>query len=301
MKARTDEDSPPSPKLHYTDPMGARAPALERCFIRHRALEMLLIVFHAEELKRDVMASVAAQQRWRREPPIEGATVSGEGKRQKRAFDYLVKDGVLSEAERRHMIDLIGRRNGIAHHLEQVTADLTIDPWAREWIEYMPERHAYDYGALKQLREARRLLMDRMHAKNYMIEINMRGILFETTERVLTADIKALENRIRRLIRKRRDDIARLNPELSLEGTELVDTLHPRWPENRYGERQRLTPRGVETCYRLFDFGKSPLAVAHLMKISLSAARRRRQLWSHAGGDKRQKRPLAEIPKVPFR
>lgn len=93
MKARADEDSPPSPKLHYTDPMGAHAPALEleRCFIRHRALEMLLIVFHAEELKRDVMASVAAQQRWRREPPIEGATVAGGDKRQKRPLAEIPK------------------------------------------------------------------------------------------------------------------------------------------------------------------------------------------------------------------
>lgn len=301
MPARTKEDLPPPPRLHYTDPMGARAPALERCFIRHRALEMLLIIFHAEELKRDVMAGVAAQQRWRDEPPAEAGEPAREGKRQKRAFDYLVKDGVLTDGERRHMIELIDRRNGIAHHLDQVTADLTVDPWAREWADYMPERRTHDYDALKQLREARRLLMDRMHAKHYVLEINMRGILFETTERVLTADIKALEKRIRSLIRKRRDDIARLNHELSLEGSELVDTLHPRWPENRYGERRRLTPRGVETCYRLFDLGKSSLAVAHLMAISLTAARRRRRLWFHAGGEGREKRPIAEIPRVPHR
>ena len=119
--------------------------------------------------------------------------------------------------------------------------------------------------------------------------------------RTLSADLKNLERRIRALMRQRRGDIARLNAELSLEGSNLTGLFDPRWPENRYGNRQRLTPRGVETCYLLYDMGKSPLAVAHLMDLSLTAARRRARLWKAAGGPNRERRPLADIPKARIR
>jgi hypothetical protein len=145
------------------------------------------------------------------------------------------------------------------------------------------------------------LLSDRMAAHHYILEIDMRGMFFESTERVLTADVKALERRIRALVRARHDDIARLIAEISLEGTELTGLYDPRWPENRYGSGQRLTPRGVETCYRLFDMGKSSLAVAHIMDLSLTAARRRERQWRAAGGAGRQPQPFAEIPKARIR
>ncbi len=50
-------------KRRYTDPLRGALPELERCLIRHRALQMILIIYHAEELKRDVINGVAAQAR----------------------------------------------------------------------------------------------------------------------------------------------------------------------------------------------------------------------------------------------
>jgi len=299
-----DQTSDAGRKRHYTDPMGSRAPELERCLIRHRALQMILILYYAEELKRDVINGVAAHMRWRGQSPAQptgGDGPSQEGKKQKRAFDHLVQGGVLTDDERRHMVGLIGRRNGIAHHLDHVTADLTTDRTVREWLDYYPDRQTHDYEALDQLRAARRLLSERMAAHHYVLEIDMRGMFFESTERVLSADLKALERRIRVLMRQRRGDIAQLNAELSLEGSDLTGLFDPRWPENRYGNGQRLTPRGVETCYLLYDMGKSPLAVAHLMDLSLAAARRRARLWKAAGGLNRERQPLADIPKARIR
>lgn len=297
MAARDEQvDADASPRRRFTDPLRGRAPALERCLIRHRALQMILIIYHAEELKSDVIDGVAAQRRWRGDPPdapTEDGDAAKQGKRQKRAFDYLVRNGVLSAAERAHMVALIGRRNGIAHHLDQVTADRALERTVREWLDYFPNRQTHDYAALGALRAARRLVSDRMAEHHYMLEVNLRGMFFETTERVLSADLKALEHRIRALVRKRRSDIGQLNGELSLAG--LYD---PRWPDNRYGERQRLTPRGVETCYLLFDMGKSALAVAHIMELSLASARRRERLWRSAGAAARAARPFADIPQV---
>jgi hypothetical protein len=48
-----------------------------------------------------------------------------------------------------------------------------------------------------------------------------------------------------------------------------------------------LYKRGIEVCLRLFDLGKSPLAVATLMSISLKAAGERHKQWLIAGGKER--------------
>ena len=50
----------------------------------------------------------------------------------------------------------------------------------------------------------------------------------------------------------------------------------------------KLTPQGVECCYRLFDEGKSRYSVARQMKISFAAATHRFSTWVKAGGRKRQ-------------
>jgi hypothetical protein len=52
----------------------------------------------------------------------------------------------------------------------------------------------------------------------------------------------------------------------------------------------KLTPQGVECCYRMFDEGKSRYSVARAMKISFAAATHRFSTWATAGGRKR-KRP----------
>jgi hypothetical protein len=143
--------------------------------------------------------------------------------------------------------------------------------------------------------QTRRLLEERTIAKHYVGVISMRGIFFEATERALRDDIKRLDRRIRKLVRERRAAIQTLNKELSFEGTELAGIFHPRWPENRY-HRGRLTPRGVEICYRLFDIGKSSMAVAHIMELSLSATRARERQWRALGGESRPARDLDEIP-----
>lgn len=291
-------------KRHYTDPLRGALPELERCLIRHRALQMILIIYHAEELKRDVVNGVAAQARWRTavadDDAATPAEVVKESKKLKRAFAHLVQDGVLTADEQRDMVKLIDKRNSIAHHLDQVTADLSTDRFILDWLAHMPDRQSHDYEALDQLRAARRLLSDRMIAKHYVGEISMRSLFFDATERALSADIKALDRRIRKLVRERRGAIATLNDELSLAGSPLTGLFDPGWPENRY-DRGRLTPRGVETCYQLFDMGKSAMAVAHLMDLSLASARKRESMWRDLGGNQREKRVIADIPKVRIR
>lgn len=57
-------------------------------------------------------------------------------------------------------------------------------------------------------------------------------------------------------------------------------------------ESGKLSDRGVEVCYRLFDAGKSRNAVGAEMAISFGAATHRFEAWKKAGGLDRKKQPL---------
>ena len=70
--------------------------------------------------------------------------------------------------------------------------------------------------------------------------------------------------------------------------------LNPKDPANKYmiGGLEKLTPRGVEVCYRLFDQGVTRYGVSQAMDISFGAADHRHTSWTKAGGLGREKKPL---------
>jgi hypothetical protein len=76
---------------------------------------------------------------------------------------------------------------------------------------------------------------------------------------------------------------------------EEIDTdaadVDPRHPDNKTPD-QKLTPRGIEVCYRLFDRGENRNRVAALMDISFTAANYRHAAWLKLGGPGREKQPL---------
>ena len=72
----------------------------------------------------------------------------------------------------------------------------------------------------------------------------------------------------------------------------------------RHGERRSYTTswdtilRGEEICYRLFDQGLSPMAVAHLMGLQLTSVRNRQRSWVKLGG---KQRPAVDFETLPER
>ena len=80
------------------------------------------------------------------------------------------------------------------------------------------------------------------------------------------------------------EDLERLR---ALVQPQQLGEFDPSDPRNKTGEG-KLTPQGVECCYRMFDEGKSRYSVARAMKISFAAATHRFQAWVKAGGTKRQ-------------
>ena len=149
---------------------------------------------------------------------------------------------------------------------------------SRDHVEYRQEGDPrYDYDALKRIRSYRSLVHERARS-HYVMTLTGAPLLFESAEKTFEGELRRLRRKITDQIRRRRQKDATIRAELSLKGTEFTDAWHPDHPENQY-ESGRLTKRGVEICYRLFDAGKSPLAVAYLMHISLRAARKRQGQW----------------------
>lgn len=288
----------PSASPQYTDALGGRLPALERCLIRYRALQATLAIYHAEELKRDIISAAETHRDFR-------ATVHGEVEqeqetdqpknRMRRAFRQLIDDGLLSTSEKKEMLHLIGHRNALAHQLHELSADLSPDSFARSLVEFIENRPEHDYEIVDKLKAARRLLGDRVAEHNYVISIRFNDVLFSAVDRALTSDLRALKRRIVALMKRRKAAIASLNAELSLEGTDLTGELHPRHPLNQYANG-RLTSRGEEICYRLFDLGKSQHATAHLMGLALPSIRARFRKWQQIGGRKRKSADFASLP-----
>src|SRR4051794_23130025 len=110
---------------HYF-PKGRRLPALERNILKYRAFEIVLILFHIQNLRSYVLRTIRANDKAR--------IPEGTKKSDKKAWAYLVEKGVITQDESDEIKRLTNYRNTIAHEIQQLTYDLS------------QERFAADYG-----------------------------------------------------------------------------------------------------------------------------------------------------------
>ncbi len=229
-----------------------------------------------------------------------------QGRKLKIALSYAITIGMFSEAEADEVKSLLDYRNDIAHRIHLMMSDISRNSWAASHSAYAAPTYKGD--ALDRLRAYRRSLWERASGK-FILTLSGDRILFEHAEHVFEQDLKRLDRLIKRQIGKDRERYDAIRSELDMEGTEFVDDLSPRFPANHRPARQgygddyipetgHLTKRGVEICYRLFDLGKSPIAVAYLMGMTLRSAERRQRSWVAAGGLQRAR---AEVERYDVR
>jgi hypothetical protein len=260
-------------------PEGTRLPALERNILKFRAFEMVLMLFHVEDLKGMMIGAVSATHRIRDKKPRKWRPKLRE------ALRILVGDGMVRAMEEDRIVELVDIRNLIAHEMHQMTYDVNRDRFARSVLRF--EKVRYRYRAWKEVKDLHRTVVGRMRSK-YVFEASMDSLLFRAAEKAYEGELKRLEKKIDAQLAARKGKIDALRSELSLEGTEFDGDNFPSHPANttRSGN---LTKRGVEVCFGLFDLGKSPLAVANLMDISLKAIKERHRQWVKAGGKDRRR------------
>jgi hypothetical protein len=260
--------------VYHRNPKGNRLPALEQNILKYRAFEMAIVLFYIEDLKAFVLDSIRATDRIcsgrdDKKPRIPADAT----KVYEKAWAVLVADGIISQEDSDEIQCLINYRNHIAHGIHELTCDISREPFAR--VQFNKVR--YDYEAVTKLKRFRDKITRGSQAR-YVMSLSLRSMLFDATEKTYQQELKRLDRKIRRQIEVRKEQIERLEAELSGTNGRSWQEDTPAHPGN-IARNGTLTPSGVETCFRLFDQKFSPLAVAHLMGISHRAALRRRQAW----------------------
>jgi hypothetical protein len=287
-------------RRQFTDPFGSKLPALELNILKLRAMEMVLVLFYAEELKRHVVDCIQTTDRLSNnlQKNVKQRIPKGTKNPVDKALSALVDDKVIRADEKKEIVGLIDYRNAIGHQIHDLLLDLSPERMARDIIAFRDNKlPKYDYRAAERLQYFLKLLSKR--TRRYVHTMNFNLYFFEAAERIFKSDIKIRKHKIDSLLEIRQGQIKALNLEMSLEGTELVGEYDPRHPLSHYDDK-RLTKRGAEICYRLFDLGKSTMAVAHLHGISLRAAIKRRRSWMALGGSNRPKIDIDAIPHRKF-
>ena len=286
----------------YADIYGAKLPALERNILKLRAMQMLLVIYYVEDIKRDVLRMVRGRDRLARalgDEAVVERIPEGTKKPYHKALSALAEEGVISIKDKAEIIKLIDYRNIIGHEMHILLGDMSGNSFARELSKFRSEeKKKYDYYAVDKLRKYRRIIGEIPFTHEYAIDINFDSMLFESAEKTLLSEITRLKSKIYKLNSRRELDLESINAELKL-GKEFEGDIHPGNPLNHY-DNGRLTARGEEVCYRLFDAGKSVKAVAVLMRLSLEAASKRRKMWLAAGGSERPAVDFDILPKRKF-
>lgn len=287
----------------FIDPLG-KLPALEACEIRLRALQFVLALFYAEDLKRYVLDLIQTTDDMGRRLNIGGTidrvppgTRNSVGK----ALAALVTDKAITEDEKKEIVGLIDYRNNISHQVHNLLGDVGTRRSLRDFISAR-KGAKYRHDAVARLKHYRQRLSGLYRTHHYVRHIGFDRLLFEPAEQALSTEIKRLSQRLQKLVAKRKVLIGQLNSEMQLKGSGINQDL------NRYivflqYDNGRLTNIGAEICYRLFDTGRSPMAVAHILDISLAAASKRRQSWLRLGGKNRAPVDLSGLsrPKIKSR
>jgi hypothetical protein len=253
-------------------PRGPRLSALEKNELKKRALEMVLVLFYIEDLKKFVVESIQAtdglreQNRFPRGP--KGLV--------EKSWKVLVGAGVLTEGESDELQRLIDYRNLVAHHLPALTGDVG------RYGSIQLKSAGYDRSALRRVQYFREKIFSGMR-QGFVLSLSFRGLRFEAAEQTYLDELKKLERKIRRQAAVARMEIEQANDTIArLRRSGVLKRLEPGHPEqtNRSGQ---LTAQGITCCRSLFIAGAPPFVVAHLMRISLRLAERQRTRWLALG------------------
>lgn len=287
-------------RFNYTDPV-VDLPKLELAIVELRSFESMLALYHAEELRKSVIDMVLTNERLRsRGGKADGPRLKRNDKEVlKKALRIMEADGAVSEEERKEIGKLINFRNDIGHRLDQLFYDLEQRRFSATDLD-MEERKlvkivSFDHSAFERFQTASKVV-DRACMTHYRAMTIRPGghLYFSSTERALRRKIKAIRKRIPKLFLERRERIRRFNSDLE-KAIEII---------GRYGSAQfnlrfpegRMTKRGSEICYRLFDAEIDELVIAQLFEMKLPSVRRRKATWRALGGKQRTTISFDELP-----
>lgn len=97
--------------------------------------------------------------------------------------------------------------------------------------------------------------------------------MFEAAEKSHLLEIKRLKKKISKQVEQYKQQVDTTNQVIRSISQDLLDAAQPYHPKH-YKRNETLTESGISCVNQLFGAGATPLAVAHLMKISLKSSRK---------------------------
>jgi len=249
-------------------PKGRRLPALERAILKYRAFQMMIILFHIEDLKSFILEAIRASNK--------RCLPEGTKNLYKKMWAIVVSEGILSQGESDDLQNIIDYRNQIAHHIQELTFDISRDKCATGHFDLKGSQ--YDYSALERLEHYREQIHCKMEQR-FVIPLGFDSLLFASAEKTYRQEMKRLERVIERLMNKRKEENAALKAELESVDKQILEEIHPGYPD-KVLRNGRLSQKGIDCCQSLFQQGLSDLAISYLMRISHASIRRRRKRWA---------------------
>lgn len=256
-------------------PHGPAPTALEANLLKLRALEMILIVFYMEDLRRFIIKAVTTTSKFHQKvpSPFEGEADERNSKILKHATKELLEAGVLSKDQRAEFNKLIACRNTIGHEPHFLTVDVGAYEDLVE-LASIGKKHpsGYDGTMLDRVIKMRHHLHKAV-AKKFMMEVSYDSLMFEAAEKSYLTEIKRLKSKISSQFKKLKSQIDEANDSIKRIPKQVLEDAQPNHPKH-YKKNGTLNASGVECVQKLYQAGATPLAVSHLMKISLVAAKR---------------------------
>lgn len=247
---------------------------------------MVLVLFYVEDLKQFVLQSIKFTKELERtflqangKPDCEDKPKEkGEGKKLEIARRLLVEEGVISQTESDEFFDLVDYRNTVAHRVQKLTADVgayselaELDP---KTFQPIPK---YDYSAVERVKQLRKKVSDGM-MKKFVLQASFNALQFEAAERTYVKEIERLHKRVSRGINQANKIIDDTNKRIASIPQRVMVSAQPRHPRN-FKENGTLSKQGADCVFALYEANATPLAVAHLMRISHISASRWLKKW----------------------
>lgn len=287
----------------FADPYD-QLPAYEREIVRLRAYELTLVLYYKEDIQRSIIDKIECHDHWKAklEPSFQQRAPEGAKRRLDKALKAMVSDGAISEDERKKIVKVFNFRNDVGHRIDHLFSDLEQGRFsgrvANEDFRKIAKIQEFDHLAVQNMKQIQ-VVLDRVCRTHYSVgTFSWRGhLLFSSTEKTLSMEIRRSRKKLRSFAIERKKHVEQLNKELK-RGFRLLNKFR----ESRYFDirfdQGKMTARGQEFCYRLFEEGLSDLAIAHVFAMRLRSIQSRRKAWRKVGGLDRSQRDWEEIPAV---
>lgn len=257
-------------------PKGPLPSALEANELKLRAFEMILVIFYIEDIRRFILGAIRGTDSiFQREDRLKQKEEDGKEKEpsaskiMRMATKVLVEEGVISESDKKELIALIDYRNTIGHSPHQLTVDVGS---YSDLADIGKKSKSYDHTVLGRVQKMR----DKIHkevGKKFTMPLNFDCLMFEAAEKSYLLEITRLKKKISKQVEQYKAEINTTNQVIQAIPKDVLSKAQPYHPKH-YKRNGTLSDSGIGCVNQLFEAGATPLAVAHLMKISLKSSSR---------------------------